>query len=146
MERNNGRYAYIRRQGNGNGNHQQHSSHNHHHAAGNNVNSSSSSSTAATNTAHNSQYSPTTSHNSNNSLYAAQSQQQSVPLSHPSQHDELIRYIREAWTKVNEQGTPIIYSESDNQLKNFKPFNLEKYWGQRLVENIHVSTQAGGHQ
>lgn len=43
--------------------------------------------------------------------------------------------------QVNEQGTPVIYcNESDNQLKNFKPFNLEEYWGQRLVQNIHVTT------
>lgn len=43
--------------------------------------------------------------------------------------------------QVSEQGTPVIYcNESDNQLKNFKPFNLEEYWGQRLVQNIHVTT------
>lgn len=45
------------------------------------------------------------------------------------------------FSQVNEQGTPVIYcNESDNQLKNFKPFNLEEYWGQRLVQNIHVTT------
>ncbi|XP_017859809.1 PREDICTED: transcription activator MSS11 isoform X3 [Drosophila arizonae] len=65
-----------------------------------------------------------------------QQQQQNVPI---SQHDELIRYIREAWNKVSEQGE-IYCNESDNQLKNFKPFNLEEYWGQRLVQNIHVTT------
>lgn len=46
-----------------------------------------------------------------------------------------------SFSQVNEQGTPVIYcNESDNQLKNFKPFNLEEYWGQRLVQNIHVTT------
>lgn len=45
------------------------------------------------------------------------------------------------FSQVSEQGTPVIYcNESDNQLKNFKPFNLEEYWGQRLVQNIHVTT------
>lgn len=50
--------------------------------------------------------------------------------------------------QVKEQGPPVIYcNESDNQLKNFKPFDLEEYWGQRLIQNIHVTpTQAGGHQ
>jgi len=50
--------------------------------------------------------------------------------------------------QVYEQGPPVLYcNESDNQLKNFKPFDLEEYWGQRLVQNIHVTTtQAGGHQ
>lgn len=50
-------------------------------------------------------------------------------------------YILSFFSQVNEQGTPVIYcNESDNQLKNFKPFNLEEYWGQRLVQNIHVTT------
>ncbi|XP_017840289.1 putative mediator of RNA polymerase II transcription subunit 15 [Drosophila busckii] len=142
MERNNGRYAYIRRQGSGgNGPH----NHHHHH---NNSNSSA----ASSNASHSSQYSNNSINNAattnNSSLYASavsqqnqpqqQQQHQNLPI---SQHDELILYIREAWNKVNEQGTPVIYcNESDNQLKNFKPFNLEEYWGQRLVQNIHVTT------
>ncbi|XP_017859807.1 PREDICTED: protein kinase 4 isoform X1 [Drosophila arizonae] len=140
MERNNGRYPYIRRQGSGNG------PHNHHHH--NNANSASaaspSSASTATNTSHSTQYSNNSINNATtntNVLYATvsqqqQQQQQNVPI---SQHDELIRYIREAWNKVSEQGE-IYCNESDNQLKNFKPFNLEEYWGQRLVQNIHVTT------
>ncbi|TDG45626.1 hypothetical protein AWZ03_007901 [Drosophila navojoa] len=145
MERNNGRYPYIRRQGSGNG------PHNHHHH--NNANSASAASSAspssastATNTSHSTQYSNNSINNTTtntNVLYATvslqqqqQQPQQNVPI---SQHDELIRYIREAWNKVSEQGE-IYCNESDNQLKNFKPFNLEEYWGQRLVQNIHVTT------
>ncbi|XP_017095584.2 putative mediator of RNA polymerase II transcription subunit 15 [Drosophila bipectinata] len=141
MERNNGRYPYIRRQGSSGGHNTMHSYHHHHN---NNASGSSSSGTGASN-APGSYNNHSAGNNSNaNTLYAAPPQQ-NVPL---SQHDELIRYIREAWNKVYEQGTPVIYcNESDNQLKNFKPFNLEEYWGQRLVQNIHVSTtQAGGHQ
>ncbi|XP_055857468.1 MAPK regulated corepressor interacting protein 2 [Episyrphus balteatus] len=71
----------------------------------------------------------------------------SIPTREPlTQHDELIRYIKEAWHKVNEQGphgAPVIYRNESDQLKNFKPFDLEEYWGQRLVQNIHVSH---GHQ
>ncbi|XP_053960322.1 uncharacterized protein LOC129249306 [Anastrepha obliqua] len=74
---------------------------------------------------------------SNHNTY---SQQSSMSREPPTQHDELIRYIREAWTKVNEQNTPINYcQESDHQLKNFKPFNLEEYWDQRHFQNIRVS-------
>ncbi|KAH8260394.1 hypothetical protein KR026_010886, partial [Drosophila bipectinata] len=135
------RYPYIRRQGSTGGHNTMHSYHHHHN---NNASGSSSSGTGASN-APGSYSNHSAGNNSNaNTLYAAPPQQ-NVPL---SQHDELIRYIREAWNKVYEQGTPVIYcNESDNQLKNFKPFNLEEYWGQRLVQNIHVSTtQAGGHQ
>ncbi|XP_030561818.1 uncharacterized protein LOC115763406 [Drosophila novamexicana] len=145
MERNNGRYPYIRRQGSGNG------PHNHHHHNNANSSTTSSSSTPSpaslTNTSpHSTQYSNNSINNAatnTNVLYAAvsQQQQQQPPAVPISQHDELIRYIREAWNKVSEQGTPVIYcNESDNQLKNFKPFNLEEYWGQRLVQNIHVTT------
>ncbi|XP_051859379.1 protein kinase 4 [Drosophila albomicans] len=146
MERNNGRYPYIRRQGSGNGPH----NHHHHNSSNSSSTSSSSSSASVTNASHNTQYSNNSIINSSsntNALYAAavsqqqhqqQQHQQSVTI---SQHDELIRYIRGAWNKVSEQGTPVIYcNESDNQLKNFKPFNLEEYWGQRLVQNIHVTT------
>lgn len=144
MERNNGRYPYIRRQGSGNGPHNHHH-HNNSNSSATSSSTSSSSSSSVTNTSHNTQYSNNSINNATtniNTVYAAavsqQQQQQSVPISH---HDELIRYIREAWNKVSEQGTPVIYcNESDNQLKNFKPFNLEEYWGQRLVQNIHVTT------
>ncbi|KAH8273792.1 hypothetical protein KR044_000662, partial [Drosophila immigrans] len=139
------RYPYIRRQGSGNGPH----NHHHHNSSNSSSTSSSSSSASMTNATHNTQYSNNSINNATsntNALYVAavsqqhqhQQQQQSVPI---SQHDELIRYIRGAWNKVSEQGTPVIHcNESDNQLKNFKPFNLEEYWGQRLVQNIHVTT------
>ncbi|XP_068151201.1 uncharacterized protein [Drosophila tropicalis] len=143
MERNNGRYnAYIRRQGS--------APHNHHHHNNNATSAASSLGSGAA---------PNSAQYSNNSISNASTVGGGVVIgagvggqqhnnSNLSQHDELIRYIREAWNKVNEQGTPIIYcNESDNQLKNFKPFNLEEYWGQRLVQNIHVTTtHAGGHQ
>ncbi|XP_023177548.1 protein kinase 4 [Drosophila hydei] len=143
MERNNGRFPYIRRQGSGNGPH----NHHHHNNANSTSSSSPSSASTVTNTSHSTQYSNNSINNATtntNVLYATVSQQQqqqqhqNVPI---SQHDELIRYIREAWNKVSEQSTSVIYrNESDNQLKNFKPFNLEEYWGQRLVQNIHVTT------
>lgn len=49
------------------------------------------------------------------------------------------------YLQVNEQGTPVVNcNDADNHLKNFKPFNLEEYWGQRFVQNMHISTH--GHQ
>ncbi|KAH8333605.1 hypothetical protein KR059_001166 [Drosophila kikkawai] len=156
------RYPYnIRRQNSGGGGHNAlHSYHHHHHSNNNNNVGSSSSPAGATSSAsgysnHSAGNSPSSlgghsSSSSNNSNAGATygqgaAQSQNLPL---SQHDELIRYIHEAWNKVKEQGPPVIYcNESDNQLKNFKPFDLEEYWGQRLIQNIHVTpTQAGGHQ
>ncbi|XP_043661886.1 transcription factor mef2A [Drosophila teissieri] len=146
MDRNNGRYPYnIRRQNSG---HNAPHSYHHHH----NNNSAAGASNSPGYNNHSAGNSPSVGgHNNSNPLYAsaAGQQQQQQPQSLPiSQHDELIRYIREAWIKVYEQGPPVLYcNESDNQLKNFKPFDLEEYWGQRLVQNIHVTTtQAGGHQ
>ncbi|XP_067621304.1 general transcriptional corepressor trfA [Eurosta solidaginis] len=125
MDRNNGsnRYTPIRRAG------QQHqtnslltlsSTNNNNHHLDNHRNNSS-------------QYSA-----SNHNAYSPQSSMSREPL---TQHDELIRYIREAWTKVNDQNTPVNYcNESDHQLKNFKPFNLEEYWDQRHYQNsIRIS-------
>ncbi|XP_017075759.1 uncharacterized protein LOC108110969 [Drosophila eugracilis] len=143
MDRNNGRYSYnIRRQNSG---HNAPHSYHHHH----NNNSSAGASNSPGYNNHSAGNSPSVgAHNNSNALYATtagQQQPQSPPI---SQHDELIRYIREAWNKVYEQSPAVFYcNESDNQLKNFKPFDLEEYWGQRLVQNIHVTTtQAGGHQ
>ncbi|XP_017042890.1 MAPK regulated corepressor interacting protein 2 [Drosophila ficusphila] len=141
MDRNNGRYPYnIRRQNSGHN-----PSHSYHHHHNNNSAAGASSSPGYNN--HNAGNTPSVGVHNSNSIYSSATgqQQQSLPI---SQHDELIRYIREAWNKVYEQGPPVIYcNESDNQLKNFKPFDLEEYWGQRLVQNIHVTTtQAAGHQ
>ncbi|KAH8351885.1 hypothetical protein KR084_000430, partial [Drosophila pseudotakahashii] len=140
------RYPYnIRRQNSGHN-----PSHSYHHHHNNNSVAGASNSPGYNN--HSAGSSPSVgAHNNSNALYAtaAGQQQQQQPQSLPiSQHDELIRYIREAWNKVYEQSPPVLYcNEPDNQLKNFKPFDLEEYWGQRLVQNIHVTTtQAGGHQ
>ncbi|XP_016965389.1 MAPK regulated corepressor interacting protein 2 [Drosophila biarmipes] len=144
MDRNNGRYPYnIRRQNSG---HNPSHSYHHHH----NNNSVAGSSTSPGYSNHSAGSSPSVgAHNNSNAPYATAAGQQQQPQSLPiSQHDELIRYIREAWNKVYEQSPHVLYcNEPDNQLKNFKPFDLEEYWGQRLVQNIHVTTtQAGGHQ
>ncbi|XP_055683877.1 MAPK regulated corepressor interacting protein 2-like isoform X2 [Lutzomyia longipalpis] len=50
-------------------------------------------------------------------------------------HDELIKYIQEAWTKVSEQG--VLYkSVPESRLANFTPFDLESWWGRRMVQNV----------
>ncbi|XP_055709730.1 MAPK regulated corepressor interacting protein 2 isoform X1 [Phlebotomus papatasi] len=52
-------------------------------------------------------------------------------------HDELIKYIQEAWTKVSEQGSPVLYkSVPESRLANFTPFDLESWWGRRMVQNV----------
>ncbi|CAD6996880.1 MAPK regulated corepressor interacting protein 2 [Ceratitis capitata] len=128
MDRNNGsnRYTPIRRAGQ---QHNQSNSLSSHASSNNNQHQQQNLDNHRSNS---SQYST-----SNHNAYSPPSAMSREPL---TQHDELIRYIREAWTKVNEQNTPVNYcNESDHQLKNFKPFNLEEYWDQRHFQNIRVS-------
>ncbi|XP_075224939.1 MAPK regulated corepressor interacting protein 2 [Lycorma delicatula] len=61
-----------------------------------------------------------------------------------SQHDDLIKYIFDSWNKVwremqqNSNGAQHIgyYHEPHSQLKDFEPFDLEAWWGRRVVENF----------
>ncbi|XP_020290804.1 MAPK regulated corepressor interacting protein 2 [Pseudomyrmex gracilis] len=73
------------------------------------------------------------------------------------QHEELIKFIYESWNQVNTQqgsecceGTEctdlsspnsIVYydGEPSNSLQDFKPFDLESWWGKRLFNNITKS-------
>ncbi|XP_060534915.1 uncharacterized protein LOC132707190 isoform X2 [Cylas formicarius] len=56
-----------------------------------------------------------------------------------SQHDELIRFIHESWTKVEmDRGTSAVmyYQEQESQsLKDFRPFDLDAYWGRRMHQH-----------
>ncbi|XP_020295854.1 mapk-regulated corepressor-interacting protein 1-like isoform X1 [Pseudomyrmex gracilis] len=84
----------------------------------------------------------------------------SIPSKHQSeavtQHCELIKYILDSWNSVSREldmshsqshsnssnhknGATVTYyqeHEPNPHLKNFKPFNLEAYWGQRVVQTI----------
>lgn len=61
------------------------------------------------------------------------------PSSTNSQHEELIKYILDSWNKVSQEAdrnAVIYYHEEHHQnLKDFKPFDLESYWGRRIVQN-----------
>ncbi|CAD7086195.1 unnamed protein product [Hermetia illucens] len=66
-----------------------------------------------------------------------------------TQHDELIRYIKEAWNQVTEHGPhggPVFYrcENAPPHPPGFTPFDLDSYWGQRVIPNIHISS--GHHQ
>ncbi|XP_014281061.1 MAPK regulated corepressor interacting protein 2 [Halyomorpha halys] len=63
------------------------------------------------------------------------------------QHEELIKFILDSWNKVcqeyqkgNAQGTPTVayHTETDPNpmLENFVPFDLEAWWGKKVVQNI----------
>lgn len=69
------------------------------------------------------------------------------------QHEELIKYIYDSWNKVSREvehvgqngsesskGLPSVTyyqaREPNPQLKDFKAFDLEAWWGKRLVQNI----------
>uniref|UniRef100_A0A6M2DH01 Putative secreted protein n=1 Tax=Xenopsylla cheopis TaxID=163159 RepID=A0A6M2DH01_XENCH len=62
----------------------------------------------------------------------------------PPQHAELINFIHESWHKVAieiEQGgcsSTLFYrhTSTDPRLKEFKPFDLESFWGRRMVQNF----------
>jgi hypothetical protein len=63
-----------------------------------------------------------------------------------TQHDDLIKYIFDSWNKVSQEvdrstGTSVIfYQEQENQnLKDFEPFDLEGFWGRRMVQNFQQS-------
>lgn len=72
------------------------------------------------------------------------------------QQEELIRFIHDSWTSVckegeeensgeksNQSGTSkVVYykcSEPNLDLKDFKPFDLESWWGKRLFNTITKS-------
>jgi len=67
-----------------------------------------------------------------------------------AQHEEIIKYIHDSWSKVyqeaesnssNGNGTPkvIYYSDVEsNNLQNFKPFDLEAFWGRRVAQNYNL--------
>ncbi|KAM3960713.1 uncharacterized protein ACR2FA_005149 [Aphomia sociella] len=61
-----------------------------------------------------------------------------------NQHDDLINYIHESWTKVTreiDRGSEDARYYQDpvppRQLANFRPFNLDEWWGRRLVQSIN---------
>lgn len=59
-----------------------------------------------------------------------------------AQHDDLIKFICESWDKVAREsthGNGVTYykeQEPNPNLKDFEPFDLEAWWGQRLVQNM----------
>ncbi|XP_012218908.1 MAPK regulated corepressor interacting protein 2 isoform X2 [Linepithema humile] len=85
----------------------------------------------------------------------------SIPSRHQpetlAQHFDLIKYIYDSWNSVsreldmshnqplNNAPTPYRYGasityyqerEPNPQLKDFEPFNLEQWWGQRVVQSV----------
>ncbi|KAJ6649915.1 MAPK regulated corepressor interacting protein 2 [Pseudolycoriella hygida] len=49
-------------------------------------------------------------------------------------HDELIKYVNEAWHKVQEQPQGVTYYKNvpEPRLNGFKAFDLESWWGRRV--------------
>lgn len=63
----------------------------------------------------------------------------SAPLSATNtQHDDLIKYIYDSWSKVesgSNSGSVNYYQEQENHLKDFQPFDLDAYYERRLIQN-----------
>ncbi|XP_011499899.1 PREDICTED: protein FAM195A [Ceratosolen solmsi marchali] len=74
------------------------------------------------------------------------------------QHEELIKFVYESWNQINARqrclssddsdpyesssNETIVYyndGEPNNVLQDFKPFDLESWWGKRLFNNITKS-------
>ncbi|KAF7995477.1 hypothetical protein HCN44_006584 [Aphidius gifuensis] len=66
------------------------------------------------------------------------------------QHEELIKYVHESWSEVEDSAraseetnsTEAVYyndGEPNDVLQDFKPFDLESWWGKRLFNNITKS-------
>ncbi|XP_021926717.1 MAPK regulated corepressor interacting protein 2-like isoform X2 [Zootermopsis nevadensis] len=53
----------------------------------------------------------------------------------PTQHDDLIRYICESWNTVSRELENFSQNGADTN-KDFEPFDLEAWWGKRVVQNI----------
>ena len=57
-----------------------------------------------------------------------------------SQHDDLIKFIHESWNKISQEvgrNTATYYREQEPEmLKNFEPFDLEGYWGRKIIQNV----------
>ncbi|KAK3590951.1 hypothetical protein CHS0354_034523 [Potamilus streckersoni] len=75
--------------------------------------------------------------------------QSSVPQEPVSpQHEEIVRYLSEAWNKVTyeldasarhqQEAGPVVYREKQPNpiLKDFKPFDLEDFWGKRILHKL----------
>ncbi|KAJ8319219.1 hypothetical protein KUTeg_004310 [Tegillarca granosa] len=90
---------------------------------------------------------PTFNHNHVNGKRGGLSRPNSIPNdSLPPQHDEIVRFLTESWNKVRREmdlppqrqteGGPIIYRDKNPNpvLLDFKPFDLEEYWGQRTLK------------
>lgn len=59
-----------------------------------------------------------------------------------SQHDDLIKYIFDSWSKVSQEGTSV-YQEQENQnLKDFEPFDLEGFCGRKVDQNFQQPQQS----
>ncbi|KAG5334070.1 MCRI2 protein, partial [Acromyrmex heyeri] len=90
----------------------------------------------------------------------------SIPCRHQpeilSQHSDLIKYIYDSWNSVSREldmchnqphsnssnyrnGASVTYyqeREPNPQLKDFEPFNLEAWWGQRVVQSVITTRNA----
>ncbi|XP_014219438.1 MAPK regulated corepressor interacting protein 2 [Copidosoma floridanum] len=72
------------------------------------------------------------------------------------QHEELIRFVCDSWNQINDRqkcsssddsdesssNETIVYynsGEPNHLLQDFKPFDLESWWGKRLFNNITKS-------
>ncbi|KAK9877918.1 hypothetical protein WA026_020142 [Henosepilachna vigintioctopunctata] len=54
-------------------------------------------------------------------------------------HDYIIKYVYDTWIAVNQEldrnsGSIKYHKEDNNNMKDFRPFDLEAYWGRRVFQ------------
>lgn len=67
---------------------------------------------------------------------------------HNLPHDYIIKYISDSWNLVSQdlaKDTPSTkyYQEENHNLKDFRPFNLEAFWGRRAVHYFQQNNTTG---
>ncbi|KAK6634287.1 hypothetical protein RUM43_001920 [Polyplax serrata] len=72
------------------------------------------------------------------------------------QHDDIIKFVFDSWSKVNREFSEQNFSEAGHNpsvtyyeerepnplLKDFEPFDLEAWWAKRLVQNIQAASSS----
>ncbi|XP_045211505.1 MAPK regulated corepressor interacting protein 2-like [Mercenaria mercenaria] len=87
--------------------------------------------------------------NGNRTRYPMRQNSNPQQPQYSAQHEEMVRYLSDTWNRVNHElernqreGGPIVYREKNPnpRLNDFKPFDLEQFWGDRYMQQVTGST------
>jgi len=93
---------------------------------------------------------PTFNHNKKSSTKSSALQGQLNESTKLSQtHEDMINFVQSTWSQVMKEyeesksqglGNVVLYAQNtpNKKLQDFKPFDLEEYWGKRLLQNMNI--------